>query len=198
MKKIIVFDTETNGLPKRWTAPIEDTDNWPRLVQLSYILYHSDGEQIQERDYIIRPDGFTIDPESSKIHGISHRRALEEGCELGAAIDDFDDALGSADVVVAHNLRFDKSILACEVVRLGGDSDELDYPNESICTMLAGVSITAIPGARGGYKWPKLEELYHKLFGSSFENAHNSLADAQATARCFFAMVELGDIELDL
>ena len=30
----LFFDTETTGLPKNYNAPITDTDNWPRLVQL--------------------------------------------------------------------------------------------------------------------------------------------------------------------
>ena len=35
----LIFDTETTGLPKNYNAPITDTDNWPRLVQLAWQLH---------------------------------------------------------------------------------------------------------------------------------------------------------------
>ena len=28
----LIFDTETTGLPKKWNAPISDTDNWPTSI----------------------------------------------------------------------------------------------------------------------------------------------------------------------
>ena len=31
----IVFDTETTGLPKDFSAPITDFDNWPRIYNSS-------------------------------------------------------------------------------------------------------------------------------------------------------------------
>ena len=39
-----------------------------------------------------------------------------------------------------------------------------------------------------GHKWPKLEELYFKLFGSNFDNAHSAIADIEATAKCFWEL----------
>ena len=27
---ILIYDTETTGLPRDWNAPISDSDNWPR------------------------------------------------------------------------------------------------------------------------------------------------------------------------
>ena len=35
----LIFDTETTGLPKRWDAPITDTDNWPRCIQIAWQLH---------------------------------------------------------------------------------------------------------------------------------------------------------------
>jgi DNA polymerase III subunit epsilon len=56
----LFFDTETTGLPRNWKAPVTDLNNWPRLVQLAYLLYDNDGEKISGGDYIIKPEGFTI------------------------------------------------------------------------------------------------------------------------------------------
>ena len=44
--KVIVFDTETTGLPKKWNASITDKDNWPHIVQFSWILYDIDNNTI--------------------------------------------------------------------------------------------------------------------------------------------------------
>ncbi len=38
MKQILFIDTQTTGLPKNWNAPITDTKNWPRLVQIAWII----------------------------------------------------------------------------------------------------------------------------------------------------------------
>lgn len=43
----------------------------------------------------------------------------------------------------------------------------------------------AIPG-NYGYKWPRLEDLYRKLFGRNFAGAHDAMSDIQATKECFF------------
>ena len=42
----LFFDTETTGLPKNWKAPITDLENWPRLVQLAWLVYDNIGNKI--------------------------------------------------------------------------------------------------------------------------------------------------------
>ena len=56
----LIFDTETTGLPKNFKAPISDTDNWPRCVQIAWQLHDSDGSLIENKDYLIQPDGYDI------------------------------------------------------------------------------------------------------------------------------------------
>ena len=51
----MVFDTETTGLPANFNAPISDTDNWPRIVQLAWQIHDDMGELILHKDYIIYP-----------------------------------------------------------------------------------------------------------------------------------------------
>ena len=70
----LFFDTETTGLPKRYNAPMDDLDNWPRLVQVAWILFDEEGKEIVSNSYIVRPEGFIIPKESSLIHGITHMR----------------------------------------------------------------------------------------------------------------------------
>jgi DNA polymerase III subunit alpha len=63
---------------------------------------------------------------------------------------------------------------------------------KTLDTQLEATDYCALPGGRGGkYKWPKLEELHHKLFGTKFDEAHNAVADVEATTRCFFELLRL-------
>jgi DNA polymerase-3 subunit alpha len=54
----LIFD-KTTGLPKRWDAPITDTDNWPRCIQIAWQLHDDMGKLIEHR-IILKPDGFNI------------------------------------------------------------------------------------------------------------------------------------------
>ena len=72
----LFFDTETTGLPKNWKAPVTDLNNWPRLVQLAFLYYDNNGNKISGGDFIIKPEGFTIPADASRIHGISTEKAI--------------------------------------------------------------------------------------------------------------------------
>lgn len=182
------FDTETTGLPKDYRAPSTDVDNWPRLVQLSWILM-DEKRELSRGDFIIRPDGFEIPREASDVHGITTERAIKEGLPSKAAVYYFLGAARCADVLVGHNVGFDVNIVGAELVRAYGKDYILGMKTQD--TMLASVDFCAIPGKRG-FKWPKLIELYTKLFGKGFEDAHNSMADISATEECYWELVKLG------
>ena len=64
----IVFDTETTGLPLSWKAPVTELNNWPRLVQLAYVLYDADGNKVSSGDYLSKSDGLKIPADFSLIH----------------------------------------------------------------------------------------------------------------------------------
>lgn len=187
------FDTETTGLPLNWNAPVNDLKNWPRMIQVGYIIYDLDGNHIETKEYIIRPEGFTIPQESSRIHGISTEIALKEGIELSIVLNELYQKITSSSILVAHNISFDEKILGAEFLR-HRIPNALDLKRK-ICTMKSSVNFCAIPNQYGKYKWPKLEELHQKLFQKGFDNAHNALADIQATADCFWKLKELKVIQ---
>ena len=62
----LIFDTETTGLPKNWRAPISDTENWPRCVQLAWQVHDELGNLIESKSYIVKPDDYDIPFESEK------------------------------------------------------------------------------------------------------------------------------------
>lgn len=185
VKRLLFFDTETTGLPRNYNAPVTDLENWPRLVQLSWIVTDASGKELIVKDFIIKPDGFTIPEDSSKVHGITTEIAMRDGNPLQDVLAEFVSDLETADMIVGHNVEFDKKIVGAEFLRCNIQSIALD--KRTVCTMKSSTDYCALPG-KYGYKWPTLQELYNKLFGKSFEDAHNSLNDIKATKECYFEL----------
>jgi len=192
---ILFFDTETSGLPRNYKASVSNSSNWPRLVQIAWIVTNEEGKILKRKSEIIYPDGFTIPQEATNIHGITTERAKRDGKPLRDVLDEFVKDLANAKQVVCHNVEFDQHIVGAELYRMDMDYKTLmEMP--SICTMLSSTSFCAIPNPNGydDYKWPKLSELYHKLFSRDFEDAHDALADITATKDCFFELKRRGII----
>lgn len=94
-----------------------DLNYWPRLVQLAYLLFGKNGNKISGVDHIIKPNGFTIPADASKIHGISTEKANKEGKELLTVLKDFQSLINQAEHLVAHNMSFDEKIVGAEFLR---------------------------------------------------------------------------------
>lgn len=188
----LFFDTETTGLPRRWNAPVTDLDNWPRLVQLAWILCDATGKLLESRDVIVKPEGFVIPAEASRVHGITTLVANEKGAPLKEVMEEFSDKVDAAQVLVGHNISFDECIVGAEFERLRMMTT-LPF-KQQYCTMKSSTNYCRLPGGTKGFKAPKLSELHRILFGADFDNAHNALADVEATAKCFWKLKELGVI----
>jgi len=185
----LFFDTETTGLPRNWRAPESELANWPRLVQLAWLACGSDGDLLAEGALLVRPEGFSIPAEATRVHGITTEQALQSGVALRDALASFAGAVPPGAVAVAHNLSFDERVLGAEFLR-AGLANPLK-PLRRICTMLASVDLCRLPG-NYGYKWPTLEELHQHLFAAPPARAHDAGADARSCARCFFELRRLG------
>ena len=184
----LIFDTETTGLPRSYNAPMSDLDNWPRLVQLAWQLHDDRGRLLSNKNYIIRPEGFTIPFNAEKVHGISTKRALEEGHDLKEILQIFREDVIQSKYLVGHNIGFDIHVVGSEYLR-----EALVMPFEGMAeldTKDISTQFCALPGGKGGkYKWPTLTELHQKLFGEGFGDAHDAAYDVAATARCFFGLI---------
>lgn len=189
LKMYLFFDTETTGLPKNWRAPITDLDNWPRLVQIAWILADDQGNRLEIKDHIIKPEDFSIPQEAANVHGISTERALAVGVSLDKVLNTFAKLVDQADYIVAHNIAFDEKIIRAEFMRRNFATSFESKPK--LCTMKSSTNYCQIPG-NYGYKWPKLSELHIKLFGEDFHGAHDASADINATDKCFWKMREYG------
>ena len=185
----LIFDTETTGLPKRWDAPITDTDNWPRCVQIAWQLHDEMGRLVEHQDFLVKPEGFNIPYESEQIHGISTALAEEKGTPFHEVLQAFNKALERTKFVVGQNVGFDINVMGCEFHRGGVETALGQLPVLDTCTEYTA-ELCKIPGGRGGkFKLPTLTELHEFLFGEPFAEAHNATADVEATTRCFLELV---------
>jgi len=185
----LFFDTETTGIPANYRAPASDSKNWPRLVQVAWVLADADANQLEAAETIIKPDGFIIPADAVRIHGITTAKALAQGSDLSTILQILKEKIEFADVLVAHNMQFDEKILGAEFLRRG-------FPNiietkPRLCTMRSSTDYCQITGPYG-YKWPSLIELHRKLFKKPIPGAHTALADTRACATCFFELRRLG------
>lgn len=192
-KTFLFFDTETTGLPRNWKASYKELDNWPRLVQIAWILSDIDGSIMEEHNYVIKPNGFSIPLEATKVHRISTQKALQEGKEPQIVLNQFNNCINSVDFIVAHNISFDINVVASEMYRSKIDSDI--FNKEQICTMERTINFCKLPG-NYGYKFPKLSELHQKLFYTTFDEAHDASVDIKATFKCFYELIKNKTIKI--
>jgi len=190
----ILVDTETTGLPKNWRAPLTDLNNWPRIVQIAWLVYTIDGQEIAKNNFTIKPENFTIPQESIKIHGITNEYAIKNGEQLKMVLNLFQQDLSKCKCIVGHNISFDINIIAAEYMRNNIDT-KLLMKMQNLCTMKLTKDFCMIPRYDGkGYKYPKLSELYKFLFRKEFANEHSALGDIIATAECFWELQKLSQL----
>jgi DNA polymerase III epsilon subunit-like protein len=176
---LLVFDTETTGLPRDFRASYKDTKNWPRLVSIAWAFMDGLGNQTGSRAYIVKPEGFVIPDDAVRVHGITTERAMQVGVPLAYALQDFAQCLDWAQVVIAHNMDFDQAITQCEAVRLGMDLPFGD--TACFCTMKSMTDVCCIPFADGrGNKWPTLAEAHAYCCGEPHQRAHDACCDVDA------------------
>ena len=185
----LIYDTETTGLPKDYNAPVTDSDNWPRMVQVAWQLHDPSGKLVSNKNFIVKPDGYTIPYNAEKVHGISTDRALREGEELDFVLAEFEKDLIKTDWVIGHNIEFDVNIVGAEFHRR--QTKTVLFDKQVVDTKDESTDFCAIPGGKGGkYKWPTLTELHTKLFGVGFDDAHDAAYDVAATTKCFFGLLQ--------
>ena len=159
----LIFDTETTGLPRNYNAPISDSNNWPRAVQIAWQLHDEWGTPIEHQDFLITPDGFDIPYDAEKVHGISTLLAEKQGVPIAEVFAAFNEALSKAQYVVGQNIGFDINIMGAEFYRYGVESPLDKLPVIDTCTE-ATANLCKIEGGRGGkYKFPSLTELAYLL-----------------------------------
>lgn len=175
--KLLIFDTETTGLPKT-RKPFEDgPDNWPHIVSISWIIYDVEQNCIDKRRrYIIKPMGWEIPEVVVRIHGINQAKANLQGRELKDVMAEF--MSENIDGFVAHNLDFDYNVV-CSAIKYDLELPFTGFSKKKFCTMELSKDICKLNGQFGKYKSPKLSELYEYVFKRPpvSSSLHDSLYD---------------------
>ena len=190
--KFLFIDVETNGLPLRYNKHYTDIDNWPRIVQIAWIICDDKKEVITERCFIIKPIDFDIPDDVVKVHGISKQIALAKGLPISFVLNLLEEESKECTHFIAHNIAFDAPIIKAEFLRANVEFSLND--KTEICTMQSSIEYCGFTNN----KYPKLEELYFKLFNKKPENLHDALQDIRYTMDCFFVLLQKGIIELDI
>jgi len=215
--KLLVFDTETTGLPpKSKTLKNEELHLWPYVVQFSYIVYDTEKHGIiKVKDDIIHIP-MVMDQEVIDIHGITNEMANSSTCHVEESIKEFYTDVQRVDQVIAHNFQFDWNMIQIELMRLivrekhqherEGDlylsilKTIQEIPSENIyCTMTNSVAICDLKMrskfGKEFVKFPKLSELHYKLFRVLPKKLHNALNDVVICLRCYYKLVFGEDIQ---
>ena len=180
----LIFDTETSGLPVcayySHFPDISDLKKYSnaRIVQVSYIITDPKYEFIKESDTIIKVD-FPI--ENHCFHGITNEISDSKGILFLEFAKQFKKDLDECDVLIAHNINFDISVLKSEFYRYSL-FDIIDSMNTKkiICTMRYSKNIVCAKFKNSdNIKDPNLKELYYYTTGKTMENHHNSLYDTR-------------------
>lgn len=201
--KVLVFDTETTGLPTERNAAILATHKWPYIVQLSYLIY--DTVEHLVLDYVDRiiklPEGIVISAESEAIHRISDAISKAKGVDLRQELIEFNRQIMTVDLIIGHNISFDKNIIMVECVRhkIAYNFTKSGVRIPEYCTMKNSIDLCKIVKyyKNGGkyHKFPKLMELHQHLFNTVPDGLHNSMVDVLACLRCYVKMKLDADLQ---
>lgn len=204
--RILVFDTETTGLPKSRTLDQANLHLWPHIVQFSYIVYDiSSNIIVKIVDELIKlPENVVIPDDCVKIHGITNNMCESRGKDIEKILSEFYDDFNICERIIGHNLSFDLNMLKVELLRIVNNCVSknrsgivfynnilsiLNISKKYYCTMQDTIEYCDVKGLdRNGkefVKFPKLSELYFKMFGNIPTNLHNSLNDVIVCLRCY-------------
>ena len=190
-QRLLFFDVETTGVLRKSDRDVTKSAGWPRVVSLAWVMVDASGV-LRHAHRVVRPDGWTIPQSATDCHGITTKHAREAGMPVANVLQELVDACRELrpDVVVAHNLDFDYKMVGSELHKSG--LPQILTGLRPCCTMKSSIDLCGLPGRYGDFKWPKLSELFAKLFGCVFPNAHDAMADVKALIQCYCAMCQLG------
>ena len=208
--RILLLDTETNGLPRNRYAPIAIAGNWPAVLQLSWGVYELAPDSRTLITGEKRDIGLALDPAipwdtgAAAIHGISEAEA-RRGTPPLRAFTELYRVLREVDVVVAHNLSFDKPVLRAAAYAVGLKDLWPAATIQEFCTMEAtrGILRLPLPSAptSGRFKAPRLNELYTWLYGHVYDMSgavlHTAASDTHCLEQCLQGLLQRGIVRVD-
>lgn len=207
MTIILIFDVETNGL-----LPKNEYEKNPHILQLSYIVFDVDANKIIKKynNYIRIGEEVDIKDEITELTGITKEKC-KEGVPILEALYDMYFDYSSCNCIVAHNMKFDTTMIRIELERNDAPNELRNLMNPQYeenlkinryCTMMHSIDLCAIQvnainkkGENYTYrKWPKLSELHQYLFGYIPDGLHDSMVDVEVCLKCYLQLIQLENI----
>lgn len=185
---ILVFDVETTGFVEE-RLPLDDASQ-PEIVQLAAQLCDDAGKVISALSLIVDA-GCVIPEKAASVHGITTEIAAQFGVSRLLALSMFSHLYQRCDLLVAHNIKFDKAVIEIAIGRQYGRLKPLAKP--TFCTMESAAPIVNLPptarmiaaGMGNKPKAPKLEEAVLFFFGETLAGAHDAMVDVEACRRIY-------------
>jgi DNA polymerase III epsilon subunit-like protein len=173
----LVIDTETTGLFD-FSRPA-DAPGQPRLASFAMLACTHELELVAATSVLIKPDGWEMPAEASRIHGLSQELLLRHGAPVQEVLWRYAEEIRWGSVIAGHNVDYDAKVLRGEFRRAG--MPDLFEETRTFCTMRGLTDVCRIPKVSGrGYKWPRLSEAVRHCLGRDHANAHGALPDAMA------------------
>ena len=196
----IVIDVETNGTyvykyPKGHELAGQpypaDGPGQARVAEIGIIYCDDDFNVEREYHAYIKPNGWEMTPETTKINGLNTDFLMQEGIPIVDALKVYHDAILSGRVVVAFNVQFDAKALRGESRRAG--LDDLFEDTYNTCAMRSAMNlepkVQKLGEKKGGF--PRLSDVAAH-FGIPQEMEHSALDDARVTVLIAKALKEAG------
>lgn len=170
---IVVFDTETTGLPLHPDAPLEKQ---PKIIELGAALLDNEGNVVETFQQLLHPDE-EITAEITKITGITNEQ-LSDQPKFAEALPQLREFFGRAFAVFAHNLPFDKKLLMYDLKRVS--CEDFPWPETEYCTIGLHRSIWG--------RNMKMTELYEHALNKPLPQTHRALDDVMALVEIVVAL----------
>jgi DNA polymerase III epsilon subunit-like protein len=171
-ENILFFDIETSGMS------YDD-----HIIELGWMICKNDGNIKKEESHIIKHENLIIT--NLEYQNITTDMMNKKGKPFGEVIKKFMEDVKNINIIVSHNIVFDKSRLFCEC-RKYNFTDYVDIIDKkiSICTMKLSREKLRIDNH-------KLDTVYNYLFECEYEQKHRSLDDTRLCKDCYFKLIKM-------
>ena len=161
------------------------------IILLSWQVLDATGACLSEETHLIRRSA-SITEEATALHGITTELMESEGEELRPVLERLLQAVSEAKVLVAHNVRFHRTLVLSELEAVGLPTASLEVL-PTLCTMERGRVLGFKRRASGEAAYPKLSELFGYLYlhqpAVHVCFRHKGLRDVRLCAACLRQLI---------
>lgn len=188
----LFYDCEATGLFHHQLPGNDPTQ--PRLLQLSYKLVDDRRKRLARGTFLVKPDGWSIEPEAEEHHHITEAIASRAGLSVIEVLRPFLLTAMKAHKIVAHNNHgYDRLLIMSEIERNGFNPGiwQKRAP-DLLCTQEMATPIMKMPGQYGDFKFPSLQEA-HDFFVPTmapYISAHDGESDTEACERIYWGILD--------